>query len=69
MSKNSFSRLVKSDGARTVQASLLSMLIGLGAGSIIILIVGICSPELGLKSAWEGIRLVFAGLFLSLIHI
>ena len=63
MSKNSFSRLVKSDGARTVQASLLSMLIGLGAGSIIILIVGICSPELGLKSAWEGIRLVFAGLF------
>ena len=63
MSNKGISRLMKSDGARTVQASLISILIGLGAGSLIILIVGLLSPELGLKSAWEGIRLVFAGLF------
>ncbi len=62
MSKNNKTPLLKTDGARTVQASLLSILIGLGAGSLIILLVGLSSPELGLKSAWEGIRLVFFGI-------
>ena len=62
MSKNNKTPLLKTDGARTVQASLLSILIGLAAGSLIILIVGLSSPELGLKSAWEGIRLVFFGI-------
>jgi len=41
---------------------LLSILIGLAAGSVLILIVGLCTPTLGLKSAWDGIRLVFLGL-------
>lgn len=50
------------DGTRSVMASLLSILIGLTAGSILILIVGLCTPTLGLKSAWEGIRLVFLGI-------
>lgn len=63
MSKKNFSALMKTDGARTVQASLLSILIGLGAGSLIILIVALCTPGLNLKTAWEGIRLVVLGLF------
>lgn len=50
-------------GTRSVIASLISILIGLGAGSLLILIVGLATPSLGLKSAWEGIRLVFAGVF------
>ena len=45
------------DGTRSVIASLISILIGLGAGSLLIFIVGLSTPSLGLKSAWEGIRL------------
>lgn len=50
-------------GTRTALASLLSILIGLLAGAVIIIIVGLTSPELGIKGAWEGIRLVIGGLF------
>ena len=50
-------------GTRTVIASLLSILIGMLAGGVIILIVGLITPELGIKGVWEGIRLVIAGLF------
>lgn len=56
-------KLLNKDGSRSVLASLLSILIGLAAGALVILIVGICNPSLGLKSAWEGIRLVILGLF------
>lgn len=50
------------NGIRSVMASLLSILTGLVAGSVLILVVGLCTPSLGLKSAWEGVRLVFLGL-------
>ena len=50
------------NGTRSVMASLLSILIGLAAGSLLILIVGLLTPSQGLKAAWEGIRLVFLGL-------
>ena len=50
------------DGTRSVLASLLSILTGLLAGSVLILIVGLCTPTQGLKAAWDGIRLVFLGL-------
>ncbi|HIU19077.1 MAG TPA: ABC transporter permease [Candidatus Limiplasma stercoravium] len=51
------------EGARSVMASVLSILIGLAAGSLLIVIVGLTSPALGVKSLWEGVRLVFLGLF------
>lgn len=51
------------EGTRSVLASLISILIGLVAGSILILVVGLTTKGLGLKSAWEGIQLVFFGLF------
>lgn len=60
---NNLSRFWHKDGTRSVMASLLSIFIGLVAGSLLIFIVGLCTPSLGLKSAWEGIRLVFLGLF------
>ena len=51
------------DSTRSILASLLSILIGLLVGAVLILIVGISNESLGLKSAWEGIRLVLLGLF------
>ncbi len=51
------------DSTRSILASLLSILIGLLVGAVLILIVGLSNKSLGLKSAWEGIRLVLLGLF------
>ena len=56
-------KFLKKDGARSIAASLISILIGMIAGAVIILIAGLCTPSLGLKSAWEGIRLVVLGIF------
>ena len=57
------SSFMKKDGTRSVLSSLLSIIIGLAAGALVILLVGLFNPSLGLKSAWEGIRLVVFGLF------
>jgi len=61
--KNKLSSLMKKDGARSVLASLISIVIGLLAGAVVILIAGLVNPSLGIRSAWEGIRLVIFGLF------
>ena len=55
--------LLKKDGAQSVLASIISIIIGLFVGSILILVVGLFSDNLTLTSAWEGIRLVFFGIF------
>ena len=54
--------LLQKDGTKTVLASLLSIVIGLTVGSILVLVVGLFSDNLGLASAWEGIRLIFFGI-------
>ena len=51
------------DSTQKVVASLLSILIGLVVGSLVILIVGLTSKSISTKGAWEGIRLIFAGIF------
>ncbi len=61
--KHKGSNLLEKDGTRAVLASLISIVIGLVVGAVIILIVGLGDPELGLSGAWDGIRLVFGGLF------
>lgn len=63
MKENRLSNLLHKDATRSVIASLISILIGLLAGAIVILIVGISNPSLGIKSAWEGIQLVTLGIF------
>ena len=63
MKENRLSALCHRDGTRSVLASLISILIGLAAGSLIILLIGCFNKNLGLKSAWDGIRLVVLGLF------
>ena len=55
--------LLKNDSLKTVMASIISILIGLVVGSLLILVVGIFNKNMSLNSAWEGIRLVFGGLF------
>lgn len=55
--------LIKKDGFKSVIASLLSIVIGLLAGAIIILIVGFVDSNISLKSAFEGIRIVLFGIF------
>ena len=60
MKKESF---WQKDGTRTVLASLISIVIGLLAGAVVILIVGLTSKNLNGAAAWEGIRLVLFGIF------
>ena len=60
MEKKSF---FASDSFRSVLASLISILAGMAVGAVIIAIVGFKDPSLGANSVWDGIRLVFGGLF------
>ena len=61
MNKKKFS--LRGNGLNSVLASLISIAIGLLAGCVVIFICGLTNPTLGLNSAWEGIRLVLAGMF------
>lgn len=53
----------KTDSARSILASILSILIGMAVGCVIVLIVAATSKDLSMANAWEGIRLIFGGLF------
>ena len=55
--------LLDREGTRTVLASIISIIIGMLVGSVLILVMGFVSDTLSPASAWEGIRLVFGGLF------
>ena len=61
--REKLSALYGKDGTKAVLSSLISILIGMAVGSVIILLVGLGNKSLGLSSAWEGIRLVFGGIF------
>ena len=63
MKKPPVSPLLQKDATRSILASILSILIGLVVGCVIVLIVGLTSDNLSLSSAWDGIRLIFAGIF------
>lgn len=55
--------LFEKEGVRKVCASLISILVGLLVGAITVFIVGICKNTISLKGAWEGVRIVLAGIF------
>ena len=59
---------LQSEGFKTVAASVLSILIGLAVGSIVILIVGLTSPNLSLSSAWDGILRPFNHILKEALH-
>ena len=60
MKKDSF---FERDGTKTILASLLSIVIGMLAGIIIIVIVGLTNDSIVSSSIWDAIRLVIFGVF------
>ena len=55
--------LLQKDGTKKLLASLLSILIGLAVGAIVVAIVGFAKPNIGAAGVWDGVRLIFVGLF------
>ena len=55
--------LIDNDSSRKVLASLLSIVIGLAVGAVVAAIVGLSKENIGGKGIWDGIRLIFFGLF------
>ena len=51
-----------SDSAKSVISALISILIGMAAGAILILIVGLTRDEITADGIWDGVRLVFLGI-------
>ena len=55
--------LLKKDGTQKLLASLLSIVIGLVVGAIVVAIVGLTKPNIGMTGMWDGVRLIFIGIF------
>ncbi len=55
--------LYHKDGTKSILAALISILIGLAFGALIVVIVGLITDSISAKGIWEGVRLVFAGIF------
>ena len=55
--------LMQKEGTKKVLASLISIVAGLLVGAVLVLIVGLFNSKISLKGAWDGIRLVFFGIF------
>lgn len=61
--KERLSTLYQKDNTKKVLASLISILVGLIVGGIVVFIVGMNNPSISLKGAWDGLRIIFAGIF------
>lgn len=61
--KNSLANLYEKEATRKVLASLISILIGLLVGTVVVTIVGLTKKTIGLSGMWDGIRIVFVGIF------
>ena len=51
------------DSVKSLLASIISILIGLIAGTLLIAVVGFTNENMGGKAVWEGVRLVLLGVF------
>lgn len=65
MKKNEVSskNLLNKDGTKSIISSLVSILIGMLVGGIIVLIVGLSNKAISINGAFEGLKLIFFGLF------
>lgn len=54
--------LYEKEGTQKLLASLLSIVLGLVAGAVVIFIVGLLKSNIGIKGAWDGVQLIFAGI-------
>ncbi len=55
-------RLYEKEGTQKLLASLLSIFLGLTVGAIVVAIVGLVKSNIGIRGAWDGVRLIFAGI-------
>ena len=60
--KNTLWTLYEKEGTKKVLASLLSILIGLAAGAIIVVIVGLTKDTISPMGIWDGVRIIFFGI-------
>ena len=60
---NKLSNIYRKDGTQKLLSSLIAIIVGLLVGSLIVFIVGIASKEISTKATFEGVRLIFGGLF------
>ena len=51
------------NGFKSVVSALISILIGMAVGSLIVVIVGLTKDGISTKGIWDGIRLIFFGIF------
>ena len=61
--KNTLLTMYKKDGTQKLLASLISILIGLAVGAVVIAIVGLTKSSISGKGIWDGVRIIFAGIF------
>ena len=61
--KNTLLSIYKKEGTQKVLASLLSIVIGLVVGAIVVAVVGLTKKNIGLAGTWDGVRLIFFGIF------
>ena len=59
---NNKSGFFRSDGFIKLLSSILSIIVGLIVGGLLVLFVGLGNKSIGLSGAWEGVRLIFAGI-------
>lgn len=56
-------KITEKEGFRSASASLLSVLIGVTAGAVIIMLIALLSSEINFKNGIEGVKLLFFGVF------
>ena len=56
-------KILEKPGVRSVLASVISILMGLLAGSILVFFVGLFSPAISSKGTMDGIKLIMGGVF------
>ena len=61
--KNTLLNLYEKDGTKKVLASLISIFAGLFVGAIVVVIVGLVKSNISFKGIWDGVRLIFGGIF------
>ena len=55
-------KLYEKEGTQKLLASLLSIFLGLTVGAVVVFIVGLLKSNIGIKGAWDGVQLIFAGI-------
>ena len=61
--KNTLLNIYRKEGTQKILASLLSIIIGLAVGAVVVAIVGLTKKNIGVAGAWDGVRLIFFGIF------